>query len=443
MNVRSLTLKLIVSMGALQVIVCGAYFAVTLVNFFGPQCAGCVRGDLTGAVLVALAEDEHGQLYIRPSRTLAAIRRDHREFWYYVTDGRRVLEGGAVPQEARLRGTGLTSVLGLREGGGERAQRPAWASSMYTTNHDTFLIRARIVPISWTSYVTWAWDSLGNVFDWLFLPLLLAALVAIILFVRGLMRPIRMAARRADLIDFDTRGVRLSIETLPSEIAPLVTAVNAALTRLEHGYERQARFLANAAHELRTPLTVLRLQLAEVPECPARELMIGVVRRVAALVDQLLVLAQLEKRRENFQQVDLVAECRQAVADRAPVAHARGVRFDFQAEPGSSLVRGDATAIYSAVANLLDNAIAHSNAGQTIGVFVDAPGRVRVVDQGRGLPAGDPVRLFEPFAREDSQLPGVGLGLAIVREVMRLHSGAALAMPTPGGGATFQLTFAV
>lgn len=104
----------------------------------------------------------------------------------------------------------------------------------------------------------------------LVLPILgvmaLGAFVATPIVVRRAMTGMERAAAQADSIDIEKRGVRLTPGGLPLEITPFVRAVNGALCRLDDGYDRQERFLADAAHELRTPIAILKTRVASLPQ---------------------------------------------------------------------------------------------------------------------------------------------------------------------------------
>ncbi|HEY8509971.1 MAG TPA: HAMP domain-containing sensor histidine kinase [Steroidobacteraceae bacterium] len=438
---RSLAVKLILAMGIIQVIVCLAYFGVAYTGHLSQDCELCQRSYSNGLVISALDTRDNGEIYVRHRQPLEQLERRQPGFWFYVTDGVHVLEEGPVPAAARLMPASAQELLGKEEIPVDANGDPLWASTVWGTDAGILLVRSPRISVSSPMIVYWAWRSLKDMAGWLFLPLLLGALAAIALVVHGILGPVRTTAKIVDQVTFETRAAQVPSDGVPSEIAPLVAAVNRALVRLESGYERHKRFLANAAHELRTPLTALRLQLENIPPCEARERMTGVLRRVAALVEQLLALAHLEHGPLDIEDADLVAICRNVLADRAPVALASGVQVAFESPVSELRIRGVSAALYSAVANLIDNAIAHSERGQQVTVQVRPPGHISVIDHGAGFGKTDFEQLFEPFAKADARSPGVGLGLAIVREIMRLHRGRAEAMPTPGGGATFRLSF--
>ncbi len=267
---------------------------------------------------------------------------------------------------------------------------------------------------------------------------LLIAFVVLLLVARSL----RSLAHAADAIDTTSRERHLLPEAgLPAEVATLVRAINEMIRRVEAAHEQQEMFLATAAHELRTPMAVLRTRLEELPESDTKDVLRDDVRRMASLVDQLLRLMQIRNSQELPDRVDLVAAARDVVADRAPLSIDRGVDIELAAEPETLFVRGHRGLVGVAIANLVDNAISFSKAGDILKVIVDGTGRVAVRDCGPGIPASELERIFEPFAKSPPNRQGHGLGLAIVRAVMAAHGGDVSARNVDGGGATFALQF--
>ncbi|TJX64612.1 MAG: sensor histidine kinase, partial [Mesorhizobium sp.] len=111
----------------------------------------------------------------------------------------------------------------------------------------------------------------------------LATLVATPWVVRGALSGLGHAAAEAERIDIDQRGVQLPLKDVPKEVTPLVKAVNAALARLDKGYERHKRFLTDAAHELRTPVAILNTRLASLPATPERARLLQDAARLSTL----------------------------------------------------------------------------------------------------------------------------------------------------------------
>ncbi|TGV95854.1 histidine kinase dimerization/phospho-acceptor domain-containing protein, partial [Mesorhizobium sp. M2E.F.Ca.ET.154.01.1.1] len=120
-----------------------------------------------------------------------------------------------------------------------------------------------------------------------------------------------------------------------------VKAVNAALARLDKGYERHKRFLTDAAHELRTPVAILNTRLASLPATPERARLLQDAARLSTLADQLLDLQRLDRQAEHFRPVDLVAVARNVMVDLAPMAFAAGYEMSFEPTKDKLAVRGD------------------------------------------------------------------------------------------------------
>ncbi|TKR21961.1 HAMP domain-containing histidine kinase, partial [Cellulomonas hominis] len=229
------------------------------------------------------------------------------------------------------------------------------------------------------------------------------------------------------------------------EVGALARTLNEMLDRLEEAAGRQRAFVADAAHELRTPLAALRAQLEVAATHPAAyepgELVDGLgeqVRRMQALVDDLLLLARLGSRPVPDAAVDLGDVAREAVAlavagagGRVGVAPGAGGGAGPAASGGVAVevvgagrARGDEAALGRVVRNLVENAIGHAATSVRVEA---ADGLVAVVDDGPGVPAADRERAFARFVRLDAARArpggGSGLGLAIAREVAREHGG--------------------
>jgi signal transduction histidine kinase len=162
--------------------------------------------------------------------------------------------------------------------------------------------------------------------------------------------------------------------------------------------------------------------------------------RLGSMVGQMLDaerLALAGRRREAF---DLVELGRQTLASIAPLAIANGYELSFSAATPRLGLKGDPHAIGRALSNLLGNAVAHGGGAGMIELRIGSDASVEVVDEGPGIPAEAHERIFEPFSRERWDRDGCGLGLHLVREIMRAHGGTA-GVRGSSEGAIFRLTF--
>jgi two-component system, OmpR family, sensor histidine kinase TctE len=375
-------------------------------------------------------------LYSSPSRTrLLAIRKvdgtpiaaSDAEFANEVQRGRLA---GSERRAFSLDDFGLTSQdyngLTVRE---DSAVGPLLVSVAAASDAEALaegLTKAFMVDVAWA------------------IPLFAAGLLAVaVLSVRRGLRPVIAASEKAAAIGPGTSGVRLPTAGLPTELVPLVAAVNGALERLEQGFAVQRQFTANAAHELRTPLSILTAGLDELNDTPEIEKLRDDAARMNRLVGQLLRVARLDSVSIDVtEKLDLRKTTREVVEYLTPwaVAQRRSIGFDAPGVPVR--VRGNSHAIADAVRNLVENAVHHTQEGTEVSIAVIDDGSISVADHGPGIEEADRPHIFERFWRNRGvRRPGAGLGLAIVAEIIRAHRGEIRVTNAPGGGAVFVMKF--
>ena len=258
--------------------------------------------------------------------------------------------------------------------------------------------------------------------------------------VRRLTRNVERIARTEDLDPLPVEG--------DDEIARLAAAFNDMLAALSASRDRQRRLVADAGHELRTPLTSLRTNLDLLLQADAAggldaaaraELLDDVqaqIEEMSNLVGDLVELARDEPLRTVVEQVDLAE-----VVERAVVrARRRGTGLTFEVDTEPWWVIGESASLERAVTNLLDNAVKWSPPGGTVRIRLNH-GTLTVDDDGPGIAPADRDHVFERFYRseESRSMPGSGLGLSIVRQVIERHSGRVRVADTEEGGTRLEL----
>ncbi|HET9594225.1 MAG TPA: ATP-binding protein [Anaeromyxobacteraceae bacterium] len=234
-------------------------------------------------------------------------------------------------------------------------------------------------------------------------------------------------------------------------------ALRRANLELEDADRRKDRFLGVLSHELRNPLAPIRNGLAILeraapgsePALRARSIIHRQVEQLARLVDDLLDVTRISRGKVQLarERLDLSALVQRTVDDHRPVFAEAGVALQLRPGPGPVHVQGDRNRLAQIVGNLLQNAAKFTPRGGTATVSVvsaEAEGRavLRVSDTGAGLAPELVERLFEPFVQADATLDrsrgGLGLGLALVKELVELHGGEVAAHSAgPGHGSEF------
>jgi signal transduction histidine kinase len=278
----------------------------------------------------------------------------------------------------------------------------------------------------------------------------MAALLALTLLVLQTILARRMAHRLSAI----TRHLKLlregdfsqapAVDGVSDEIGQLRDVLAEVTDKLRGAREEQDRLIADAAHELRTPLTLMRtrMDLALRRERGAEELRgsfreaRGEVDRLALLAGELLELAAAGRGEWDRKKADLIEVVGQSVEAARAEAEERGLLIRLESAARED-VWFDPGGVRRAVDNLLSNALKFSPRGGEILVRVWREGecvRIGVVDEGPGIPPAQRDLVFAPFRRLSGSTPGAGLGLAIVREVVRRHGGRVWVAPDRSRG---------
>jgi two-component system sensor histidine kinase TctE len=243
---------------------------------------------------------------------------------------------------------------------------------------------------------------------------------------------------------------------VPRELQPLVVALNDYVKRLDKQMAVRSRFIANAAHQLRTPFTVLQTQVnfglrhgdPEEKDEALRAIFAG-VRNGTRLVNQLLSLSTAEAGPSQTLPavpVKLRGLAQQVLEEQAALAQARDIDLGLDLQDKGLVVLGSQAMLHELVANLVDNALRYTPPKGMVTVLLDrheGRPRLRVEDNGPGIPAADRGRVFERFCRlHEGEIPGCGLGLAIAKEICQsLGAEIRLSDPETGTGLVVTLLF--
>ena len=292
----------------------------------------------------------------------------------------------------------------------------------------------------------------------LIITILLALLGGVVTyFISGhALRPIREFSDKIEEVQAQNLSDSRIEENNVKELNQLGISYNKMLERLSEAFEIQRQFTANAAHELRTPLALMQVQLdlynsASHPGNDADTLQtIKMVTeqndKLNRMVKTLLDMSELQTvGRDDKIILDAIVE--EVLADLEPLAVEKNIKLIGKCEDATMI--GSDILIYRLVYNLVENAIKYNHSlGQ---VTVTAYQRSKhvylsVEDTGSGIPKELRERVFEPFFRVDKsrsrELGGVGLGLAFVREIVRVHDGSICIKSGKTGGTIFEVTFA-
>ena len=221
---------------------------------------------------------------------------------------------------------------------------------------------------------------------WITLPILLVLLVTDIAIFRRALLPLRQASEIAQQIGPARTDIRLPLDEIPSEVRPLVAAINKALDRLDEGFRVQREFTADAAHELRTPLSILRTRVETLDDPRVAKALHLDIEAMSRVVGQLLDIAELEAFAIDPSEVaDLQAACAEVAGFIAPLALEQGREIALLGATTPVWVRGNAEMMKRAIRNLAENAIKHAPKDTVVEFVVEENGTVTVLDHGPGI----------------------------------------------------------
>ena len=312
------------------------------------------------------------------------------------------------------------------------------------------------------------WDEFANDFsvqvynnkaDYRKNSLIISAVLALLggvatYFISGhALRPIRELSDKIEKVQAQNLADSRIEENQVKELNQLSVSYNRMLERLSAAFEIQRQFTANAAHELRTPLALMQVQLDlyhsnSHPDNDADTVqMIKMVTeqndRLNKMVKTLLDMSELQTVGRD-DEIILDALVDEVLEDLEPLAEGKNIRLIGKCKDITMV--GSDILIYRLVYNLVENAIKYNHLGGQVTVTADRKEKhvyLSVEDTGAGIPEELKERVFEPFFRVDKsrsrELGGVGLGLALVREIVRVHDGSITVKSNPSGGTIFEV----
>ena len=314
------------------------------------------------------------------------------------------------------------------------------------------------------------WDEFANDFsvqvynnkaDYRKNSLIISALLAFLggvatYFISGhALKPIREFSEKIEEVQAQNLADSRIEENTVKELNQLSVSYNKMLERLSDAFEVQRQFTANAAHELRTPLALMQVQLDlynstrhpgnDVDTLQTIRMVTEQNGRLSKMVKTLLDMSELQTvGRDEKIIVDALVD--EVLADLEPLAQEKSIKLIGKCK--AATIVGSDILIYRLVYNLVENAIKYNHLGGQVTVTAYPKEKqvyLSVADTGSGIPEELRERVFEPFFRVDKsrsrELGGVGLGLALVREIVRVHDGSITVKSNPSGGTIFEVLF--
>lgn len=234
----------------------------------------------------------------------------------------------------------------------------------------------------------------------------------------------------------------------PTEIKPLINAINILLDKLRQDIDQQQRFVANAAHQFRTPLAGLKTYIYAAKRLPADQKMMKMLEKIEAglnrmthLSNKLLVLAKADPQKgtDNFKIIDLNFIASEMTADFVSEAVPKKMELSFVGSGKPAMIHGELSDLAELTSNLIENAVIYTQEGGNVTVRVSNGDAIRltVQDDGPGIPLEERHKVFERFYRVlGTDIPGSGLGLPIVKEIAAAHHATVEIKESPSGKGT-------
>ena len=269
---------------------------------------------------------------------------------------------------------------------------------------------------------------------WLLIPLSIClSFILVPLLLMWTLTSIKHASAAAQAIQPSDSKRRIPTNNLPLEIRPLADAANQALARLAKAYQTERRFVADTAHGLRTPLTVLDLQLDNLVQSlaqpsqytPQLAVITQEMNQLKQLVNQLLQLARLENNGDQpaeQQNIKLSRVMRQVAASLLPYFEEQGRELQVEIAPNMESHQCGAASyhLHEVFSNLVENALIHGSGNVAMRLQGEEDSlHITIADQGQSLVKIDSDTLCTRFYKARSDSPGSGLGLSIVKKILR------------------------
>lgn len=421
-------------------------FVVLLIGWIwiiDPRLEGA-NEEAARTIAESVTKDGQGRAQVSATPDLEALKQRYPDLWFVVRDADEIiLQYGDIPalalaavfprsiERARLEaGETVRATMENRDTPAGRLQFIAGTEKGFPNDGISLWINVQLDlekdangAIRWLTVL----PGVGFIILVAVVPMLLLTGIATLLVtpravgrsLSGLMETVA----QAQSINFENRSARIDRSKVPNEIIPLVDAFNVALSKLDEGYNRRNRFLADAAHELRTPIAIARIRADLLPDDALSRQLRADIDRLTRVAHQLLEMQAVGAVELPAEEQDLNVLVERIATDLAPIAMDAGYEFDFEPSEGKALFTVQTSIIEMAVVNLIRNAIDHGGGDGAIVIRIGAAGTIDVCDEGPGIPVAEREQVFEPFHRINTNSSGAGLGLNLVQRAAELHGG--------------------